>query len=65
MAEDAIDVDRVIEEMEAVPQTRDRKMMLALAREVKALKGGGQKKGGQKKAAESEATGQNGSESEG
>lgn len=63
MATNDIDVDRVIEEMEAVPQTRDRRMILALAKEVKALKGGGQKKGGgsQKKGAD----GQQGTDSEG
>lgn len=32
------DVSRVIEEMEAVPQTRERRMILALAYEVQALK---------------------------
>jgi len=46
MASD-IDVDRVIEEMDAVPQTRERRMIRALAHEVKALKdaGGGKAKG--------------------
>jgi len=37
---DNIDVDRVIEEIEAVPQTRERRMILALAYEVRALKNG-------------------------
>jgi hypothetical protein len=40
MAEHDIDVDRVIEEMDAVPQTRERRMIRALAREVKAIKSG-------------------------
>ena len=53
MADD-IDVDRVIEEMEAVPQTRERRMILALAREVQALKGGGKKPGRAKKGADQE-----------
>jgi len=56
MAEHDIDVDRVIEEMNAVPQTRERRMIRALAHEVKALKdaGGDSKKSArQKKAAAS------------
>lgn len=58
-----MDVDKVIEELEAIPQTRERKMMLAIAYEVRALKGGRSsgrgKTGGQPKA------GDKGSDSEG
>jgi len=59
MPDQNIDVDRVIEDMEAVPQTRERRMILALAYEVKALKGGGPKKsGGQKSGGQQGAKGQ-------
>ena len=47
---DNTDVDRVIEEMSTLPKTRDRRAILALAREVKALKGGGKKAGAAKTA---------------